>query len=60
MNDNSKPKNELEQQVINVLNKIEALGENESMEVTEIINVLERCRDFIDFCKFEFGEDITE
>jgi hypothetical protein len=50
---------ELEIAVNTILNKIEKLGENEVMDVQEIVIVLERCRDFISGCKFEFGEDIT-
>lgn len=50
---------ELEVAVKDILNKIENLGEDEDMDVQEIVDTLERCRDFIDFCKFEFGENIT-
>ena len=53
-------KKELEQAVRDLNDKIENLGEDEVMEVGEIQDVLGRCLAFIDYCKFEFGEDITD
>lgn len=51
---------ELELAVYEVLTEMGSLGENDSMDGQKIVDVLRRCSKFINYCKFEFGEDITE
>lgn len=54
---------ELEKYVVETLNKIKNMSDDkyiiENLSVKELKDVLSRVRDFIDYTKFEFGEDIT-
>jgi hypothetical protein len=47
---------ELERDVGQALKKLEEGG----LTKKEIKDILKRCFNFIDMCKYEYGEDITE
>lgn len=55
---------ELESSVFNMSQKLEHVHPHsiiaEDVNVSDIISLLSRCKDFIDFAKFEFGENITQ
>lgn len=57
---NKMAEKELEVAIREVTEKMRNLGEDEWMDTGEIESVLGRTLAFIDYCKFTFGEDITD
>ena len=55
---------ELEASILNTIEKLEVVSQDsiiaENINVADIKTLLSRCRDFVDFAKFEFGETITQ
>jgi len=55
---------ELESSIINMSDKLECVSPDsiiaENINVSDIVTLLCRYRDFVDFAKFEFGESITQ
>lgn len=54
---------ELEASILNMSAKLEQVSPYsiiaENVNVSDIKSLLSRCRDFVDFMKFEIGENVT-